>query len=49
MADGDNSSMAKYFARIQELSEQVTDKNKQYLLEELRLYGESILPDDVVG
>jgi hypothetical protein len=42
--------MAKYFARLQEIAQRdnLTDHQK-YLLEELRLYGESIRPvaDDV--
>lgn len=40
------SKLAKYFQRLQQLSER-TDltQNDQYLLEELRLYGESIIPD----
>lgn len=40
-----NSRAAKYFARLGELSEQagLSEKNR-YLLEELQLYGQSILP-----
>lgn len=49
LSGGTSSEAAKYFNRIEELAKQTTDKNKQYLLEELRLYGESILPGDEVG
>jgi exodeoxyribonuclease-1 len=46
MGGGQHSRMAKYFARLQELAAQpeVTDHHK-YLLEELQLYGQSIMPD----
>lgn len=40
-----NSRAAKYFKRLSELSEQPgLSPEKQYLLEELQLYGQSILP-----
>jgi len=42
---GPNSRIAKYFARIQALGNQATDKQK-YLLEELQLYGESVMPSE---
>lgn len=47
---GEKSSVAaKYFEQIQKLSQgDVSDENK-YLLEELKLYGESILPADEAG
>ena len=45
---GAESRAAQYFARLQTMA---ADENlsaaQQYLIEELRLYGESILPDDV--
>lgn len=44
-AGGPESRMAKYFARLQELAETRTSKNDQYLLEELKLYGESVIPE----
>ena len=47
LTDGGNQSrLHKFFARLQELmaSKYITDE-KRYLLEELRLYGESIMPD----
>jgi hypothetical protein len=42
---GDESRLGKYFQRLGELSrnESLTD-NQRYLLEELQLYGESIMP-----
>ena len=45
---GEQSRFATYFARLAELSgrEQLTS-DQQYLLEELRLYGESIAPTDI--
>ncbi len=42
---GAKSRLSKYFMRIAELMEQKsTDASKQYLLQELQLYGEAILP-----
>lgn len=46
---GHDSRLAKYFARIKELSESKPTQNQQYLLEELQLYGESIMPADAAG
>lgn len=45
---GTQSRLAKYFGRLQALSTSagITQK-QQYLLEELRLYGESIMPAEV--
>lgn len=44
-AGGQQSRLAKYFERLQELAAAPgTTKNQQYALEELRLYGESIIP-----
>jgi exodeoxyribonuclease-1 len=46
---GESSRLAAYFARLQALgAEKHADKQK-YLLEELRLYGESIVPADATG
>jgi exodeoxyribonuclease-1 len=43
---GSDSRLAKYFARLAELAEgKLTDQQK-YLLEELQLYGQSIVPSD---
>jgi exodeoxyribonuclease-1 len=47
LGSGTNSRAARYFNRLQELAADNPTKQKQYLLEELRLYGESILPADV--
>jgi exodeoxyribonuclease-1 len=43
---GTDSRLAKYMHRLQQLAETVTEKdaNKRYLLEELQLYAESIMP-----
>lgn len=42
---GEASPVAKYFKRIEELSKQPRlNKEQKYLLEELKLYGQSILP-----
>lgn len=45
LAGGENSRLAGYFNRLKALSGQTDmSKNTQYLLEELRLYGQSIIP-----
>lgn len=42
---GQNSPLAKYFNRLDELkSNPNQSKHKQFILEELKLYGESLLP-----
>jgi exodeoxyribonuclease I len=46
MDGGQKSRMAKYFERLQTLAAGQTTKNQQYLLEELRLYGETVMPVD---
>ncbi|HEX4774104.1 MAG TPA: exodeoxyribonuclease I [Candidatus Saccharimonadales bacterium] len=46
-AGGNDSRFAKYFGRLQELAQGKLSGDKQYLLEELRLYGESIMPTEV--
>lgn len=43
---GSESRLARYFARLQELAKGELTANQQYLLEELQLYGQSILPTD---
>jgi exodeoxyribonuclease I len=42
------SKLARYFARLEELKTQ-TDltQNERYLLEELELYGQSIIPAEL--
>lgn len=44
MAGGSASQFAKYFARLQELAAGKLTPEQQYLIEELQLYGQSILP-----
>lgn len=44
---GDNSKLAAYFAVLESLANPAMDPNKAYLLEELQLYGQSILPVDL--
>lgn len=45
MDGGESSRMAHYFRRLAELSQQTgLTQNQQYLLEDLKLYGESLLP-----
>lgn len=47
MDGGSTSRMAKYFARLSELAANPSlSSEKQYLLEELQLYGQSIMPDE---
>jgi exodeoxyribonuclease-1 len=46
MSGGQHSVMAKYFARLQEVaSRDGLTSHQQYLLEELKLYAESVMPD----
>ncbi len=43
---GQNSKLVKYFARLEEVSKQPgLTGHQQYLLEELKLYAESIMPE----
>jgi len=44
LTGGDQSRLAKYFARLEELSAGKPTGQEKYLLEELQLYGESIVP-----
>ena len=44
---GDGSRLALYFKRIQELAVEKQDKRSQLLLEDLRLYGESLIPSEL--
>lgn len=44
IAGGQDSRVAKYFARLQALAGGELTEAQRYLLEELRLYGESIVP-----
>ncbi len=45
-AGGTSSRAAKYFARLQELAAGKLTDQQQFLLEELLLYGQSIVPSD---
>src|SRR5262249_44924302 len=50
LLSGDSESLlAQYFAGLKELTETKSTDQQQYLLEELRLYGESIVPADAAG
>jgi exodeoxyribonuclease-1 len=42
-----NSLLVKYFARLQELATGTLTTEKEYLLEELQLYGQSIMPAEL--
>jgi exodeoxyribonuclease-1 len=46
---GPGSRLAKYFARLSELADGKLTGQQQYLLEELQLYGQSIVPADAAG
>ncbi len=43
---GQSSKLARYFARLAECAELPQYKDKQFILEELQLYGQSIMPSD---
>lgn len=44
---GANSRLSKYFGRLQELAAGTLTSQQEFLLEELQLYGESVMPSDV--
>lgn len=44
LAGGENSRLARYFKRLEELGKTKPTRAQAYLLEELRLWGESLLP-----
>lgn len=46
--DGPNSRLAQYFARLQALAKGTLSSQQEFLIEELQLYGESIMPSDAV-
>ena len=48
-AGGASSVAAKYFEQIGKMSQEKITDEQRYLLEELKLYGESILPVDEDG
>jgi len=41
---GTSSRLARYFQRLEQCAALPQYKNKQFLIEELKLYGESIMP-----
>ncbi|MGH7241534.1 MAG: hypothetical protein ACREGB_04520, partial [Candidatus Saccharimonadales bacterium] len=45
--DGQAGPLADYFKRLGELAEIVSSDEKRYLLEELQLYGQSLVPSDI--
>lgn len=44
---GQRSPLARYFARLQQLAAGTPSTEQGYLLEELQLYGESLMPSDI--
>lgn len=50
---GEDSRLVKYFARLSELASGKLNDEQRYILEELQLYGQSIVPsdagDDAIG
>jgi len=44
---GENSRLALYFQSINQLVSKTVDSRKQILLEDLKLYGESLIPSDI--
>lgn len=44
MEGGTESRLAKYMHRLQQLSQTTSNADKRYLLEELQLYAESVMP-----
>jgi exodeoxyribonuclease-1 len=47
--NGSKSRASSYFARLQELSTGKLTEQQKFLVEELQLYGESIVPADAIG
>jgi exodeoxyribonuclease-1 len=46
-AGGNESRLAKFFAQLTACAEDAKYADKQFLLEELQLYGQSLVPDEV--
>lgn len=46
MAGGQQSRLAQYFSRLAELAAENHDSDTAYILEELQLYGQSVMPSD---
>ncbi len=47
LAGGSKSSLAYYFQKITKLMDEKKDNRSQLLLEDLKLYGESLIPSDI--
>lgn len=45
VSGGAQSRLAQFFNQLQEVSQTKTDSKSQFLIEELRLYGESLVPE----
>lgn len=45
ISGGAQSRLAQFFSQLQEVSQAKTDSKSQFLIEELRLYGESLVPE----
>ena len=46
-AGGNDSKLAKYFARLGELAKGNLTKQQTYIIEELQLYGQSLMPSEL--
>jgi len=49
LGGGEDSRLTRYFKRLEELSVGKLSSQQQYLLDELQLYGQAIVPSDVSG
>lgn len=47
LGGGERSRLSRYFARIEELSKRRLTAEQQYILEDLVLYGQSLVPSDI--
>ncbi len=48
LGGGESSALANYFKQIAQLKDERTEARAQVLLEDLKLYGESLIPSDFV-
>lgn len=46
---GQNSKAAKYFEKLEELSKTKLTPKQKYIVEELHLYGQSVIPENAIG
>lgn len=44
---GPNSQLSRYFGRLQELASGALSSQQEFIIEELQLYGESVMPSDI--